>query len=303
MNGRRLVPYVTGLFVLAFALASLSRGSAGGSLLFQSTWLLYLIYLGPIAMLGLTIALVVFMAWNWRNFSEAIGFQAAKNRAGRKKRSRYSFIISLLVWVAALVVLVEKPGTIFNPQTNSSTTKVVTEITGGGGSPQNPFSGGVLFPTISSFVQNQWFSFAFLGLVLVGGMILVQSIRVSLRETSQMNIQEFEARRVEGLQATEDAIRSIDDTAADVRTRIIACYQHMMMGVSRLGVPVSPDQTARELEMAIRSAFMLQGSATHDLTMLFEEARYSLHSLDEEDAAQARQLLELIADELRTPNS
>ena len=272
-------------------------------MLFQSTWLLYLIYLGPIAMLGLTVALLVFMAWNWRNFAEVIGFQAAKNRANRKKRSRYSFIISIVMWVAALIVLIEKPGTIFNTQTNNSTTRVVTEITGGGGSPPNPFLGGFLFPTISNFVQNQWFSLAFLGLVVIGGMVLVQSIRVSLRETSQMNIHEIEARRVEGLQATQDAIRSIDNMAADARSRIISCYQHMIVGVSRLGVPVSPDQTARELEKAIRTAFMLEGSATHDLTTLFEEARYSLHPLDEQDAAQARELLELIADELKTPNT
>ncbi|HYY92308.1 MAG TPA: hypothetical protein VE955_10000, partial [Candidatus Dormibacteraeota bacterium] len=108
MTGRRLVPYIIGLIVLAFALASLSRGSAGGSLLFQSTWLLYLIYLGPIVMLGLTVALLLFMAWNWRSLAEAIGFQADKNRANRKKRSRYSFIISLTMWAAALVVLMEK---------------------------------------------------------------------------------------------------------------------------------------------------------------------------------------------------
>ena len=272
-------------------------------MLFQSTWLLYLIYLGPIVMLGLTVALLLFMAWNWRSLAEAIGFQADKNRANRKKRSRYSFIISLTMWAAALVVLMEKQGTIFNPQTNSSTTRVVTEITGGGGGPPNPFLGGFLLPTISNFVQNQWFSLAFLGLVIIGGMVLVQSIRVSLRETSQMTIREIEARRGEGLQATHDALRSIDDMAADARSRIISCYQHMIVGVSKLGVVVSPDQTARDLEKAIRTAFMLKGSATHDLTMLFEEARYSLHPLDEQDAARARELLELIADELKTPNS
>lgn len=290
---------MVGLLLLSFALGSLSHSGSGGSLLFQATWLLYLIDLGPVVLLGLLVALVVLVAWNWRDMSEGLGHQMAKKRAARKKRSRFSLIISLMIWSVAVVILMEKQGTIFNPQATNSTTRIVAEITGQGGSPLNPFLGSFLFPTVSSFVRNEWFGMAFLGLIVICGMVLVQSVRVYLRETQHLGLSELEARRIEGLQAAESAIRLVEDTTADARVRIIACYQHMIMSVSRLGVSVSPVQTARELERAIRSAFMLEGTATHDLTMLFEEARYSLHSLGEQDAQHARELLELIAEELK----
>ncbi len=300
MNLRRFLPYTIGLVILAFALGSLPRGSPGGSLLFQSTWLLYLIYLGPIALLGLMVGMMIFMVVNWKSMAEAIGFKIARGRATRKRRSRFALVVSLLMWTIAIWVLIEKPGTILNSQGTNST-RVVADITGKGGSPPNPFLGSYFFSIISGFVQNEWFSLAFLGILVVGGLVLIHGIRVSLRETSEMIIEDLRGRRLDGIQATHDAIRSIDDSTADARSRIITCFQHMMMAVSGLGVPISSDQTARELEIAIRSTFMLKGSATSDLTKLFEEARYSLHKISDEDAACAREYLLLIAEELEVP--
>ncbi len=270
MNLRRFLPYTIGLVILAFALGSLPRGSPGGSLLFQSTWLLYLIYLGPIALLGLMVGMMIFMVVNWKSMAEAIGFKIARGRATRKRRSRFALVVSLLMWTIAIWVLIEKPGTILNSQGTNST-RVVADI------------------------------LAFLGILVVGGLVLIHGIRVSLRETSEMIIEDLRGRRLDGIQATHDAIRSIDDSTADARSRIITCFQHMMMAVSGLGVPISSDQTARELEIAIRSTFMLKGSATSDLTKLFEEARYSLHKISDEDAACAREYLLLIAEELEVP--
>src|SRR2546426_7166200 len=88
--------------------------------------------------------------------------------------------------------------------------------------------------------------------------------------------------------------------AVDPRSRIIACYQNLIATVSRLGAPVPSDLTARELERAIRFTFTLKGSGTSELTQLFEEARYSLHEIRDEDAAKAHNYLESIAGELKT---
>jgi hypothetical protein len=296
LNVRRILPYIAGLLILAFALGSLPRGSPGGSLIFQSTWLLYLIYLGPVLVLGVMVALIVLIAANWRDIGAAIGFGMAQRRKTQKKRSGYTIFIWALMWGIAIAVLIEKPGSIFNPIHTNST--IIQDIRGANATPSNPFQ-GLFFPTISSFVQNDWFSIAFLGLLVVGGLVLVQSIRVSLKETSEMKIQELQARRLEGLQAAQDAIKLIDDKTADARSRIIICFQYMIMTVSRLGVQVSSDQTARELEKAIRSTFMLNGTATGELTQLFEEARYSLHNISDEDATHAREYLQSISDELK----
>ncbi len=287
-----------GLVILAFALGSLPRGSPGGTLLFESTWLLYLVYLGPVVILGLMIAFVIFIALNWRDIGAALGFGIAQKRMMKKRRSRYSFFLSLVLWAIAIGVLFNKPGSIFNPIKTNSTT-LVEDVTNQGGNPPNPFLGGSFLPAVSSIVQNDWFSLAFLGLLVVGGLVLVQSIRVSLKETSELKIEDLRARQLEGLQAARDALKLIDDkNAGDARSRIITCYQHMVEVVLKLGVQVSSDQTARELEEAIRSTFFLKGSATGDLTRLFEEARYSLHEIIDEDTVHARDYLESIAEEL-----
>src|SRR5881628_709881 len=275
-----MLPYIGGLLILAFALASLSRSQLGSSILFRSYWLLYLIYLGPVIILGIVVVLIVLIGLNWRELGAAIGFGLARKRAMRKRRSRYSFWISLLFWAIAIGVLIERPGSIFNPTQS------------------NPFLGGRFLPTVSSLVQNSWFSISFLGLLIVASLVLIQSVRVAMKEIGEMNSQELEVRRKEGLDVVNLAIMLVDDRSADPRTRIITCYQHMIAAVTRLGVPVSSDQTVRELERTISSTFMLKGSSTAKLTQLFEEARYSLHDITDEDAANAREYLESIAGEL-----
>jgi hypothetical protein len=294
LNPKRFLPFGIGLIVLAFALGSLPRSSAGGSLLFRSWWLLYLIYLGPFLALGIMIALIVIVAMNWRDFAGSLGFKMARNR--KRKRS-YVVLIWLFVWTLAIVVVVNTPGTIFNPKRTNST--LAANIQGSSAPLPNPFQLEGIFPSISNLVQSNWFSAAFLGLLILGGLVIVESVRVSLKETSEMNIQELRTRQIEGLQATQDAIRMLDDKETDPRTKIITCFQCMVTAVSRFGVPVSSNQTARELERAIRLTFALKGDATIELTDLFEEARYSLHDISHEDAERARQSLVSIGEELK----
>jgi hypothetical protein len=148
-------------------------------------------------------------------------------------------------------------------------------------------------------VQNPWFSLAFLGVLVVGGVVIMQSIRVALKETRDERIQELQGNQEEGLQAVREAIMLVEDPSSDPRTRIIACYRHLLATVSRLGANVSSDLTARELDGAVRSTFALKGPATTDLTQLFEEARYSLHEIRDNDADRAHEYLESVAEELK----
>jgi uncharacterized protein DUF4129 len=296
MDARRLLPFIAGLVVLAFALGSLSRSQPGGSFLFHSYWLLYILYLGPVVILGITIVMIAMIAINWREISAAVGFQMARQRKQRKKKSRWSNIIAAAIWGLAFAVLIFKKGSIFNP--NPPTNATVTQIVGSNSAfPILPQVAGIL-PAFSSLIDNSWFSYAFLGLVVVGGLILVQSIRESMKETKDQNIQILKENQKEGLKAVLEAISLVDNESRDPRTRIIACYQHLLMTASRLGAPVSPDMTARELERGICSTFSFKGTAITDLTQLFELSRYSLHEILEEDALKAHADLESIANEL-----
>ena len=244
------------------------------------------------------VALIIFIGLNWRVLGEGIGHELVKGKRMRKRGSRRSLIISIIFWGMALGILIITRGTIFNPSNSTATNSTISKIVGESTAPQNPFVWGGFVPALSSLIQNTWFDMAFLGLLLVGGLVLVQSVRVARSEASEINARGLILRRIGGLEMVNKALTLIDDQAGDCRTRIIACYQNMITAVSRLGVPMPPDLTARELESAIRSTFVLKGEAIGDLTQIFEEARYSLHDINDEDASKARACLEAIAIEL-----
>lgn len=292
----RILPYLTGLLVLAFALASLSRGTSGGSFLFRAYWLLYLVYLGPVIILGVLVVLVVLIGLNYRDIGAGIGFGLAQRRKKGKTRSRYSTLIAMFFWALAIGVLITTKGTIFNPTHAANST--ITNILGENATAPIPIQVGLL-PVLSSLVQNTWFSLAFLGLIVVGGLVVVQSIRASFKEMREMRSRELQGNQEEGLQAVHESIKLIEDSRSDPRSRIIACYQHLIITASRLGAPVSSSLTARELDRAIRITFALKGPATTELTQLFEEARYSLHEINDRDANSAHAYLESVAEELK----
>ena len=294
----RILPYIVGLIVLAFALASLSHGTPGGNLLFRSYWLLYLIYLGPVVILGAMVAVVVIIGLNYRDIGAAIGYGIAKRRQMRKRRSRYAIFLQMFFWALAIGVLIETKGSIFNP-TQATNATIAKSITGEDATTPNLFQTGGILPALSNLVQNSWFGLAFLGLLVVGGVVVIQSVRVALKETHDVTIQELQGNQEEGLQAVQEAIKILEDPTSDPRDRIIACYQRLITTVSRLGALVSSDLTARELDRAVRSTFALKGPATTDLTQLFEEARYSLHEIDDDDADKAHEYLESVAEELK----
>jgi Domain of unknown function (DUF4129) len=249
--------------------------------------------------LGAMVAAVIIIGLNYRDIGAAIGFGMAKRRQMRKHSSRYTVFVQILFWVLAIGVLIETKGSIFNP-THGATSTIVANIVGENGTAPNPLQTGVFLPAISNLVQNTWFSLALIGLLIVGGLILIESYRVSLRETHDLRIQELQSNQEHGLQAVHEAIRLVRDGASDPRSRIIACYQHLISTVSRLGAPVSSDLTARDLERTVRSTFALKEPAITDLTQLFEEARYSLHEIMDSDADRALEYLESVAVELKT---
>lgn len=292
MEIRRVIPYTAGLLFLAFALGSLSRSQAGGSLLFQSYWLLYLVYVGPLIVLGLMAALLFYIIRHWRDLSEGIGSRRATGR--RKTRSWKSRIIFVGMWAIAFAVLAfRRQGTAVNKTLDDFREQIV----GRNASLPDPLQiGGDLAP-VSNFIQLEWFTGLFVVLLLVCGFVLVQSFRVSLRETANMGTL-FPGSRIVGLQAVEHAMKLVDNTALDPRSRIIACYEQLISSVPRLGASISPDLTARQLEDSIRSTFALNGTAIHDLTGVFEEARYSVHDLTENDASNALTYLKSISAEL-----
>ena len=124
---------------------------------------------------------------------------------------------------------------------------------------------------------------------------------MSLREWRQGAEDEIRNAKRQGFAAVQEAIKIVSAMdSTDPRIRIVLCFERLVMTASRLGAVMSPDQTAREIEMSIRRTFLLEGPATSELTALFEEARYSLHPVSEEDAKEAREYLTQIGEEMKS---
>lgn len=293
MEIRRVLPYILGLVFLAFALGSLPRSQAGGSLLFRSYWLLYVIALAPIAILAVMAALLLFIVRNWRELSEGIGHGMARGKRKRPRSTR-NLLVYIFFWALALVVLMTRQAT---PGAASSAKTIERVIVGDTSSIPGTIQLGNEIGQLSNIVQAGWFNIMFAALVIVCGFVLMQSLRVSMKETSTPSTL-YPGKQVEGLEAVEQAMKVADDTSLNPRDRIIACYRQLIDATFKLGAPVSDDQTARELEEKISFMFMLKGRAIHDLTALFEEARYSLHEVEEEDASMAMQYLHSLYAEL-----
>jgi len=299
---RRLAPYLLALVLLAWILGSLSRGgTGGGSILANSYWLVYIVELLPLVGVAAMVGVIVFLVYNWRLIADALGYGIAqRRRKPAKTTQRIRLIVFMAVWAIAAVIYIARCGG--HLCGNDSNVQVAANtlnsfVSGGTGLPRLPFIGPIL--AFSSLVDTNFFYFTFLGVLTVASLIIIRAFKVSLDETKNLKLENIERAHEKGREAVKDAIRVLaENEVTDPRTRIILSYQRMIKGAADLGAQVGPDKTARELERGIRAMFSLGGPGIGRLTRLFEEARYSLHEVIEEDAETARSCLLEIQEEL-----
>jgi hypothetical protein len=307
LKRNRLLLFLAALALLAFALGSIPRSQPGGpSLLVDSYWLIYILELIPVIGLVLMVVMIGFIAYNWRLLSDALGFGIARGRKQQRKRGRtITVMVWMTAWLVAAGVLLERCGgaTIFcgSSKTTPLGPPLLTNFVSGNPGPVLP--GLDLVTKIGLLVQTSWFAIAFLGLLAVSSVIIVRGVKVSWDEMKRV-VSLVPALELEGESAVQDAIRILEsEETMDPRTRIIRCYQRMVQAAQHLGAPVTSDQTARELESAIRKMLLLRGPAIDDLTKLFEEARYSLHVITDKEAEEAHRFLLDISEEMKLPVS
>lgn len=248
--------------------------------------------------------MLAIMVYNWRALSDAIGFGIAKKRKAQKKNRTVQIIVWMATWLTAIVVLLQKCNGIFCqvPAQPTTPSQIVTNAVGTGPGPSLPFLDVVI--RLNSLVQSSWFYLAFLGFLVFSSVIIARGVMVSLKETKDEAVSELVVPNPEGAAAVTDAIRMLrTELEVDARTRIIKCYERMINAAQRVGLAITSDKTARELEASIRKMLLVKGAAIKTLTDLFEEARYSLHAITEDDVGIAQKCLVDIAHELNIPVS
>ncbi len=149
--------------------------------------------------------------------------------------------------------------------------------------PPNGTSNGALFhlPPWSP----GWIPFLVVGVVAVALVVLVLPILLASRSRSRTASLEDPGA---GRGALERAIRTLDaDPNADPRSRIIALYAELLRRAANY-LDRWESLTPREIETACVRVWHLPPVPAHDLTRLFEEARYSEHPIPEASVDTAR---------------
>ncbi|MCI4319609.1 MAG: DUF4129 domain-containing protein [Thermoplasmata archaeon] len=149
------------------------------------------------------------------------------------------------------------------------------------------FPGGILLPG--------WVFFLILAVVAVALGAVTVPLGIRRREV-RLAVPE-RPRSDERRSALEEAIVEFDESTLVPRERIILVYRRLLQRVG----PRAGDldrMTAREIEAVCRNALGIRASSAHELTALFEEARYSDHEIAETMVVRARAALAAALEDL-----
>jgi large-conductance mechanosensitive channel len=143
------------------------------------------------------------------------------------------------------------------------------------------------------------FGFILLAIMFVGGLMAVQAIREAREELggeAQVPIKE-DGLEEKAANVLKEAISSIAHEG-NFRAAIIRCYQRLCELLARYNCRIEDNQTVQEFRMSASKILNIPEKPFAVLTRLFEEARYSLHEIDETKRNDALRFLAEIRDYL-----
>ncbi|MFW6195865.1 MAG: DUF4129 domain-containing protein [Thermoplasmatota archaeon] len=157
---------------------------------------------------------------------------------------------------------------------------------------------GAEFLRGSRNLAGQNIGFIVFGLiVLVGGIYLIAPRVKSYFEEEKE--EELDQTQIEEniSESVDRAIRDLNE-GKDIRSTVIRCYQKMSYVLEDQGVTYDRFMTPREFEENAVDKLDLSREKISDLTDIFEEARYSSHSLKESQRESALKNLRLLREEI-----
>jgi len=329
LNRPRLLVYAGVLVLLAWLLSSLARTRSYGGLLTGSYWLSYAAYLLLAIPVGIGLVLVLFIISGLRNLcfrlrprtkSESTPKRTRgetpeiKERGvGKKEAFSRAFRVPVLLagWTFVSIWLLTRcfmgglgqsvPTCLaifsFSPLSGpAGRIGAGFLIPGDPNVPEGPLQG--LAFLVREVVESELFVISFGAMLVVSTIMTARSFGILTQTKQDRRMREVMFQRA-GLQAVENALSIVrDQRSVAPRARIMECYNHVIEAASELGAHITPDQTAKELEAGLRKRFNLRGPAIKELTNLFEEARYSLHPMTEEEGQRAQDYLVSVQEEL-----
>ncbi|MFI5418017.1 MAG: DUF4129 domain-containing protein, partial [Candidatus Lutacidiplasmatales archaeon] len=164
-----------------------------------------------------------------------------------------------------------------------------TGTPGGGNLTQNTTGFGSI-PAFGAHVPILYVLIALvIGAALVG--LVAAPYLLALRDDEPRGT-ELGPSRAQIRKSLEEAIRQLEGSGpVDPRTRIIAVYARLLARVSETADSFE-SRTPREIELTLTRGLRVKPATARTLTALFEEARYSTHSVDADLADRAREALQ-----------
>lgn len=164
-----------------------------------------------------------------------------------------------------------------------------------GGPPlENNSTNGTLAKGSSTPLLPSWWTYAaVLGIALIVAVVLLPYLLARTGPTRSRPSGDASLRS-----SVAEALRTLRDPSdATPRERIIRAYARLLERVTRGTADLSA-LTPREIRAMCVERLRIRGETAHELTGLFEEARYSTHTLTEEAVVRAEGALERALDDM-----
>jgi hypothetical protein len=98
--------------------------------------------------------------------------------------------------------------------------------------------------------------------------------------------------------AVDVGLADLDDTDADPRRAVIACWVRLETAAATAGTAREPGDTSTDLVARLLAAHMISADVLAGFAAVYREARFATHTVDETMRDQARSALRLLRDEL-----
>lgn len=254
-----------------------------------------------VAFLGVMVLILVLIVANRRTMVEMLKQAIAeRGRASRRESSLWRSVLSLvgilvpfLIFYLLQVLPADSEGVDVNPllppsgkpAEDGNFTSTPWPII-----PQQSSSTSIIVGYASGIIV--------LIIAVVGAFIMLQAVRETGWEYEEPPQDSPEERAKESaLLAVQEAIYRIE-AEEDFRMAVMRCYRRLCEALEEHGVPSVEYQTAREYESAVSGVLDIPADPLSALTILFEEARYSLHEIGKKEQSRALSSLVDIRDHL-----
>jgi len=194
---------------------------------------------------------------------------------------RNSLLATLIAWVIvfALVSILTRPEVypVLSGVFQQVAAFLITRI---GVAPQEA---DLTSPPPTSHILLFYYSIlVFAAIIVVSFSMIFASFYRAYTYAREKHIDTNSAVRKEILDAVQAARMKLQENGSYHET-ILECYKRMCRMLSDKGYSITPSETAREFSESVSKKLELGRASVNGLTFLFEEARYSAHTIKEEN--------------------